>query len=174
MHRAVQKSPFQSPSIVSLFDFQETVIRQAIHAIKYYHRRDLIPPLARALAEEAKKIPAIGSYTLVPVPMPAMRKMLRGYNQAELIAEALGRELSLPVNCAVLKREHSPARQVKAGTRGERMRNQRGSFATGESPAGMRIILVDDVTTTGATVEEARRVLLSEKAADVLALTLAH
>lgn len=154
------------------------MMRRAIHAIKYYHRKDLIPPLAHGLAGELEKAAnyrlEAHSWVLVPVPMPAMRKLFRGYNQAELIAIALGKELSLPVRTDILKRHHSPLRQVRTGARSERVHNQRGSFMAGESPRGMHIILVDDVTTTGATLGEARRTLLAEKAVNVLAVTLAH
>lgn len=162
------------PYIFSLFDFKERSIRRAIHSIKYYHRRDLVLPLVRATKEKVRGIPGVESYILVPIPMPPMRKLLRGYNQSELIAYALGRELSLPVRPDILKRTRSPLRQVQTATRTERMQNQKGSFAVKGDLSGLRIMLVDDVTTTGATLEEARRVLLSKKAANVLAVTLAH
>lgn len=176
LSRKALNTPY--PYIISLFDFKEKNIRRAIHAIKYYHRKDLISPLAYELAKELEKAdsyrPTADSWVLVPVPMPAMRKLLRGYNQAELIALALGKELSLPVRTDILKRTRSPLRQVRAATRNERTQNQKGSFATVKNPSGMRIILVDDVTTTGATLQEARRTLLADKAEGVLAVTLAH
>lgn len=106
--------------------------------------------------------------------MPGKRKLLRGYNQAELIAISLGKTLSLPVRSDILLRTKSPRRQVKTANRNERMENQKGSFAVKGDPTGMRIVLVDDVVTTGATLEEARKTLLRKKAANVLALTLAH
>src|SRR5512133_696738 len=74
------------PYIISLFSFKEEMIRHAIHAIKYYHRRDLIAPMIWAVVPEVRKIPNLDAYTLVPIPMPALRKLSRGYNQAELIA----------------------------------------------------------------------------------------
>lgn len=166
------------PYITSLFDFKEKMIQRAIHAIKYYHRKDLIPPLAHELARELEKTDNYrltpGRWVLVPIPMPRLRKLFRGYNQAELIALALGKELSLPVRLDILKRARVPLRQVRTATRSERIRNQKGSFMTHENPAGLRIILIDDVTTTGATLDEARKTLLAQKAVNVLAATLAH
>ena len=149
-----------------------------MHAIKYYHRKDLILPLVDALASEFKKTNAqllmAHDWILVPVPMPTTRKLVRGYNQAELIASALGKRLSLPVRTDILKRARSPMRQVKTKTKSERAQNQKGSFVATKDLSGMCIIVVDDITTTGITLEEARKTLLSKKAANVLAITLAH
>lgn len=134
--------------------------------------------MTHALAKEVEKTNGsrlqTDNWVLVPIPMPTLRKLFRGYNQAELIAIALGRELSLPVRLDILKRKRSPLRQVRTATRSERIHNQRGSFRAQENLTGLRIILVDDVTTTGATLDEARRTLLAKRAANVLAVTLAH
>lgn len=162
------------PYIIALFDFHEPVIRKAIHAIKYYHRRDLVQPLSAHLAHEMRTIPNISDYVLVPIPMPRIRQLLRGYNQAELIAEAVGKELSLPVRYDILKRVRSPERQVKTVSSAARKENQRGSFTANEKAAGLRIVLIDDVTTTGATLDEARTILSRKHARNVLAAALAH
>ncbi|MFA5132458.1 MAG: phosphoribosyltransferase family protein [Candidatus Paceibacterota bacterium] len=177
--------------IHSVFSFKDPLIKKIIHAIKYYHRKDLITPLTRAAALELKSssFPLLASsfqsstssfklsassWTLVPIPMPRLRKYLRGYNQAELIAKALSQELSIPVRTDILTRSRTPKRQVQTHTRGERLYNQHNSFATATPPLGMNIILVDDVTTTGATLTEARNTLLKQGAKKVIALTLAH
>lgn len=162
------------PHIVSFFDFKDPVIRQAIHAIKYYHRRDLVAPLATPLAQAMRNMPNLEKYVLVPVAMPHLRKFLRGYNQAELIAKRIGKELSLPIRTDILVRTRFPLRQAKTKTRAERMENQKGSFRTLVPTSGMRIVLIDDVITTGATVEEARNTLLRSGAVNVLAASLAH
>jgi ComF family protein len=164
----------QHPHIISIFDFRDPLIKRAIHAIKYYHRKDLVGPLAFELASELRALSGIETYTLVPVPMPRLRKLLRGYNQAERIAEELSRLLALPVDANVLVRTHASRRQAMVKTKAERLKNQAGSFSIEKSSAGMNLILVDDVTTTGATVEEARRILLRNGAKSVLAATLAH
>lgn len=161
------------PYITSLFDFKDPLIRRAIHAIKYHHRKDLIAPLALALAKELGKTVHEESI-LVPVPMPAFRKFMRGYNQAELIAEVLGKELGLPVWNDVLTRNKISKRQAMIATRSERLRNQNGSFAADNKAHHERFIVVDDVTTTGATLKEARKALLQKKASHVEAVTLAH
>ncbi len=157
-----------------MFDFKDPLIKRAIHAIKYYHRKDLIAPLVESLEEELRKIPQLETYTLVPIPMPRMRKLFRGYNQAEQIAYELSKILKLKTEENMLARSRSPIRQVKTKSKKEREENQSGSFVLLKNPAGMNLLLVDDVTTTGATLSEARKILLKNGASTVRAATLAH
>lgn len=164
------------PFIISVFDFKDPMIRRAIHAVKYYHRRDLVGPLTRALALELQTSTYMTrkDWILAPIPMPKIRKLLRGYNQAELVADRLGKELSLPVDYSLLIRSRYAARQVKIKTRAGRLLNQKGAFLATVDLSGKHIILVDDVTTTGSTLAEARKVLLSAGAEMVIAVTVAN
>jgi ComF family protein len=153
------------------------LIKRSIHAIKYFHRRDLIEPLAEALVREYaryKDEELSKDTTLVPIPMPTMRKLLRGYNQAELLTNAIARSTSWQVDSHLLIRSKATKRQVAAKTRGERLKSQRNSFSVTRSVEGESILLVDDVATTGATLLEARKVLLDAGAKHVLAITIAH
>jgi competence protein ComFC len=172
LSRKVLSTPY--PYTISLFDFKDPLVKRAIHALKYYHRRDLALPLADALTAELKNIPHLETYTLVPIPMPRFRKLFRGYNQAELIAQQLSRVLTIPVQTNVLKRSTSPTRQVTMHTKTERIKNQHGSFSCDLDLSGMNFIIIDDVTTTGATLNEARSVLLKKNAKQVYAATVAH
>ena len=106
--------------------------------------------------------------------MPKFRKYIRGYNQAELITEELTKKLPTLTITHALMRNKSPKRQVTTRTRSERLLNQQGSFKTIENVTELNIILVDDVTTTGATLLEARKELLAHGAASVRCVTLAH
>jgi ComF family protein len=160
------------PYILSIFSFKDPLIRQAIHALKYYHRRDIIPVLAQHLAQEMRQ--RYYSGVLVPIPMPRGRLYVRGYNQAKEIARELSKELGLPLSTSLLARKLSPSRQVTHIQRRERLRNQRGSFIVTSDLRELDIILVDDVTTTGATIDEARTALLRAGARSVQAVTLAH
>lgn len=162
------------PFVTTAFDFRDPVIKKAIHAIKYYHRKDLIAPLTSILCKEIRNIPLIEAYTLIPVPMPRTRKLLRGYNQAEQIASSISSILNMKVRADILVRSKNPKRQVKSFTRKERLKNQAGSFSVAQGVAGMNLLLIDDVTTTGATLEEARKILLKNGARSVYAATLAH
>lgn len=160
--------------ITSVFDFKDPLIKRAIHAIKYYHRKDLIHPLVEALAEELHKVPNLTNYILVPIPMPRMRKLFRGYNQSEHIAQELSMLLSIPTSTSILTRVKTPLRQALTKTKSERIKNQHGSFDVVGEIHNKHIILIDDVTTTGATLNEARAVLLKNGAQSVIAYTLAH
>ncbi len=99
---------------------------------------------------------------------------MRGYNHAEIIAKEISKITSFPVSTNILVRARSPKRQVTTATRSERLNNQRKSFKVCGDVKDMNIILVDDVSTTGATLDEARRVLLQYGAKNVQAVTLAH
>jgi competence protein ComFC len=163
-----------APHVISIFDFKDPLIKQAIHAMKYHHRKDLFSPLSIPLSEELRKITSIETYVLIPIPMPSIRKLFRGYNQAEEIARELSYALQIEIRTDILLRSKNPTRQVKARTRKERLDNQTDSFLLAGKIEGMNVLLVDDVTTTGATLEEARKVLLKGRARQVLAATLAH
>ena len=99
---------------------------------------------------------------------------MRGYNQAELIAKEISEKLYIPINNKILFRIKNPKRQVKTSTRSERLKNQHNTFKVAEGVLNSNIILVDDVTTTGATIKEARDILIKNGAKKVMAITIAH
>jgi len=134
----------------------------------------LIAPFIPFLLEPLRTIKSLENYAIIPIPMPRIRKLLRGYNQAELIALALKEQLGLPVHTDILTRIISPRRQVTLHKKEDRIKNQKGTFKVLRDVTHMQILLVDDVTTTGATLEEAKKVLLACGATDVKAITLAH
>ncbi len=163
---------------ISVYCFKDPLIKKAIHAIKYFHKKDLIHALTQELAIEIeKKIKTYPNgilWELVPVPMPRLRKYIRGYNQAELIAEEIARHIPTTQVRHALIRISSPKRQVTTKTRSERLKNQKNSFKVAGEVAGKHLILIDDVTTTGATLLEARGKLLKAGAITVLTATIAH
>ena len=174
--------------IESIYSFRDPLIKKIIHSIKYFHRRDLIEPLTRALADEmmrnfASQNPSgitthyslpTAHWTLIPIPMSRFRKYMRGYNQAELITKEISNKSGIPYNNKILSRSRATKQQVKTTTKSERLKNQSNSFVVTSPVNNMNIILVDDVTTTGATIDEARKVLLKAGATKVRAITLAH
>lgn len=165
-----------SPFITNIYSFKDPRIKKIIHAIKYYHRKDLIIPLAKKLAQEITFMEKYESYTLIPIPMPALRKYVRGHNHSEVLAKCISEEISLPITNSTLLRNPlvSKKRQAIISSRKERFQNQKNVFVVAGSVAGMNIILIDDVTTTGATLSEARRALLAHGASSVCAYTIAH
>ena len=112
---------------------------------------------------------------LVPVPLHRWRLLARRYNQSALLAHALSRLCGVPVAADALTRRRDTPSQGKGG-RDWRRRNVRGAFAVQRPDmiAGRRILLIDDVQTSGATLEECARVLLDSGAGSVDVLTLAR
>ena len=114
---------------------------------------------------------------IAPVPLHRWRLLWRRYNQSALLAHAIGRLAAKPVISDLLTRRRATPSQGRMG-RGQRFQNVAGAFAVGpphvQSISGRRVLLIDDVMTTGATVEECAKVLKRAGAAGVDVLTLAR
>jgi ComF family protein len=112
---------------------------------------------------------------LAPVPLHKKRLRQRGFNQALLLAAAIGQRFGIPLSCDNLVRVRYTRPQVELSA-GERAANVAGAFALRRpaEAAGKSILLIDDVFTTGATLNECSRVLKEAGAASVTALTLAR
>ena len=151
----------------------EGVVRTAVQHLKYRGLRSLVPEMARPMAWElAVTVPP--PFTLVPVPLHPARLRERGFNQAELLARELARLLDAPLSTGALRRTKDTSSQVATSTRAERLQNVREAFAPTDGVDGATVVLVDDVTTTGATLLAAAQALLSAGAARVYGLTFAH
>jgi competence protein ComFC len=164
-------SPY--PFIVSLYSFKDPLIKKSIHAIKYFHRKDLILPFAKHLAHEIKK-DTTSTTLLIPIPMPTYRKCIRGYNHAEALAKEISKITHTPYSSTILLKKSGSTRQVATTSRTSRLKSQRNTFLVRARVDGRHIILIDDVATTGATLSEARRILLENGAVSVQAYTIAH
>jgi competence protein ComFC len=163
-----------SPCITPIYSFKDPAIKKIIHAIKYFHRKDLVEPFASTLSEEILKQKVETSCVLIPIPMPTLRKYSRGYNHTEAIAHCISTQTGLLMRKDILVRNSHHKRQVKTKSRSERLKNQHNAFSIQTSVEGMQCILIDDVTTTGATLLEARKLLLAHGAHSVKAYTIAH
>lgn len=139
-----------------------TVCQQLIHALKYYHRPEVGVQLGEQLGELIKEHPALRDLDgIVPVPIHPKRRHERGYNQAEKIAEGMATIIGRPVYPKALKRVSFKGSQTTK-TRYERVENTRESFGLGEGDfAGKHLLIVDDVLTTGATIDFCGNVLLA-------------
>jgi ComF family protein len=148
-------------------------LSRAIHAFKYSGLRVLAEPLAEMMWT-AWLLAPVACDMIIPVPLHPARVRERGYNQSALLARALGNRLSIPVAETVIKRVRDTKSQVGL-SRPERLHNMAGAFAApGRIIGSPHILLVDDVCTTGATLEACAEVLMSSGAASVHALTLAR
>lgn len=150
------------------------VIRRAVHELKYHNVKALAGCLAELIADYLESNPVPGE-VLIPVPLHPRRLRQRGYNQSGLLAAELGSLMSLPVIEGSLRRVKDSLPQAKAATVEERWRNVKDAFAC---PAGVlvgkQVILLDDVCTTGATLEAAAMALKAAGASLVWGVTLAR
>lgn len=139
-----------------------TVCQQLIHSLKYHNRPDVGRLLGARFGEVLTQAPALSDLTgIVPVPVHNRRLQERGYNQAEAIATGLAAPLSLPVFPHALKRRSFKGSQTTR-SKLERLENVRHSFTVGKGNfAGQHLLLVDDVMTTGATLDFCGNILLS-------------
>ncbi len=153
--------------------------REVVHRYKYHGRRGLARPMGIMLADAYERLlePA-ASDVVVPVPLHTRRLRQRGYNQAFLLA----REWARHAGGQAPEQAHDALVRIRwtrsqtGLSREERVENTRGAFVVvrPERITGKRVILVDDVYTTGATVEECARVLAKAGAKRVCALTVAR
>ncbi|HEX4871782.1 MAG TPA: ComF family protein [Nevskiaceae bacterium] len=146
-------------------------VREAVHALKYHGRLDQAEALAGTLvsAFDGQPRPDL----LIPVPLHAGRLRSRGYNQALLLGLALARRLALPLAREAARRLHATPDQI--GQRAaERRRNLRGAFVVERDLSGLRVALIDDVMTTGATLEALARAAKAAGAREVLAWACAR
>jgi ComF family protein len=147
-------------------------LREAIHALKFKGRRPLAAPLGSLMAERIAVAGLPAAQVVIPVPLHHRRLRERGYNQSELLAAEVSHHLGLPVRSDVLVRRQ--ATEAQSGlTLDVRRANVRGAFATVRSLAGQRVLLVDDVLSTGFTVSECAKMLRQAGAVQVLVLTAA-
>ncbi len=152
----------------------EGVARRAIHELKYRNLRAIAPTLATYLVRglrDAEYEPDI----IVPVPLHPGRARRRGYNQSFLLAREVAKETCTPVSADALVRVREGTSQVHTTSVEERRQNVSGAFACNEATvSGKRVLVVDDVCTTGATLESCATALRSAGASDVWGLTVAR
>jgi ComF family protein len=159
--------------IRSPFRFEGTV-RQAVYQLKYRNLRVLAGPLARLLYDYLSSNPLPGE-VLVPVPLHRKRLRERGYNQSGLLAHQLGKLTGLPVvdDCLVRERQASP--QARSANVEERRDNVAGAFICRDDRLTDRgVLLIDDVATSGATLDACAEALKEAGAAMVWGLALAR
>jgi ComF family protein len=164
--------PFQQMASLGVF---EDPLKELIHVMKYQRRWTLGEQLAERLAtlDPVRRVVA-ASDVIVPVPLWRWRQVGRGYNQSAVIARSLGAALGKPVVECVVRVRNTPS-QVELKARDKRVENVRGAFRlkSDKRVRGRRVCVVDDVTTTGATLKEVGRVLAGAGPCGLNAVVLA-
>ena len=164
--------PLTIDGIRSQFLFEGT-IRQAIHQFKYRHLKAAAAPLGQLLAKFLRSYP-LPSEILIPVPLHPKRLRERGYNQASLLAAKIGKLTGLPVGEGSLFRQRDTITQARTATAAERRSNVRGAFVCLQELQGKRVLLIDDVCTTGATLDACAAALRAAGAGPIWGLTVAR
>lgn len=172
--RCWEKRPyFTRARAVAVF---EDVIMNTIHKFKYNRSISTGSGLSSFMADFSFPDFNFSEYSLiVPVPLHIKKLRERGFNQSLVLARGIGKKYCLPVNFSLLKRSKFTLTQTGLN-KAEREKNIKGAFVVPDKNkvAGESIILIDDVYTTGATINECTKVLLRAGAQKTAVLTLAH
>ncbi len=162
---------------VSPFSYDAAAIKTLIHDLKYRRARGNAEILGALLYRAVAYHGVVLSQesVIIPIPLHRARQRVRGFNQSLLIAEALGAKLGIPAQDDILRKIRRTKPQMELA-REERLKNMAGAFAVSDSASvrNRTIILLDDIKTTGTTLEEAARVLRSAGAKRIWAITVAH
>ncbi len=155
--------------------FYAGTLRDCVVALKYHGRHKTADRLARRIFEKRSCRDLLGGADiLVGVPLHANRLRTRGFNQAGLLAVSLGRFSGIPVSPALVRSRDTPSQTELSASR--RRRNVANAFAVAAAArvSNRVVVLVDDVTTTGATIRECAETLLHSGAREVRAITVAR
>jgi competence protein ComFC len=152
------------------------LVRKLVHEFKYRHQRHLRHPLAEWLGETMNDPRLSGRQfdMIVPVPLHPARERERGFNQATLLAELLARQVAVPLRTVLDRIRYTTTQTVH--DRAQRMENLRDAFRLRKNTnvRELRVLLIDDVLTTGSTLSECARVLKEAGALSVHAATAAR
>src|SRR5436190_2792142 len=154
----------------------DDVARTLVHALKYQDRTDLAPAMGRWMARAGQELLGEADI-LVPVPLHWRRGWSRRYNQSGALARVISRQTGVKLASEALRRVRATEQQIGL-SRTQRASNVQGAFKVAPERAadieGRRVVLVDDVLTSGATTDACARALLRAKAAQVDALVFAR
>lgn len=185
-HRITQQTLDSKGDVIALFRYRDPLIKDALWSLKYNHNKAVALLFAKVmypyiLDDISSKIlfGDMAKPIVIPIPITRKRKSERGYNQSECIAEVLvntdnGKTFSLCTDVLIknMKTEH----QARVQNKDERIKNIKDTFEiqNQEKISGKDIVLIDDIVTTGATIKEARLILLKSGARSVCAYVVAH
>ena len=171
---------------ISILEYRQSIVKDAIWLLKYKGKRPVGTILARlvydGLLEELSEMHMMENFSdpiLIPIPLSKSKCRERGYNQADIIGRELARldgNTSFSYDPRILIKTKDTRSQAKMHDRESRLRNLRGCFRVTDPDKikNRNIIILDDITTTGATLHEASAILMKAGAKRVLAVAVAH
>lgn len=178
-------------NIIALFDYSNDLVREVVWSIKYRGDKKLANKIGEILSDVIEHELAERFFfenfsrddnghrpVLIPMPVSDKRRFERGWNQVELVCEAIKKQLGERIKYLphqLVKHRHTES-QTQTSSKSERQNNLRGSMRImhPQAVADRCIILLDDVTTTGSTFEEAKRALKEAGAKKIICLAIAH
>jgi len=171
-HGCKHKSRLTGLLVAAEYNYGPT--KELIHNLKYNGLIEIAPILGGMLVSRIKKSKLRGEPVLLPVPLHWFRRRSRGFNQAEILAKIISKKLKIPLVLALKRRENTKSQVELSGRL--RRQNLQGVFVCANNGAvkDKTIILVDDVSTTGTTLEECAEVLRTAGARQVWGLVVAR
>lgn len=157
-------------------EYGDETVRGLIHLLKFKYVKAAAEPLGELIARYLQTIsPALENFAVVPIPLSKKRLRERGFNQSELIAKILAERLHLPLRTDFLLRAKHAKPQSETKNLKERRENVLGCFSvkSAAAPIGKNVVLVDDVTTSGATLFAAATALKNAGVKKIVALAAA-
>ena len=148
-------------------------IKKSIYKIKYCNKREYVDFYGKEVARiYEKEILGWKCDCLIPVPLHRKRKLKRGYNQAEVIAKVISKQLGIPINNKILTRVKNTKPQKELNDE-DRKKNLENAFKIHKSIVELKkVILVDDIYTTGSTIDSCARILLDNGVSEVYYVSL--
>ncbi|MBU1159824.1 ComF family protein [Patescibacteria group bacterium] len=177
-------SLIEQNNIFSAADYNDEVIKKTLWQLKYKGRKGLSEPLAELIFQRLKSKITWSDWLIIPVPLHKNRLKARGFNQSELIAQKLAEKIQTSdvgaknIGCltnVLYKIKETPA-QVSIKNRKDRLRNLQGAFEVKnpELIQSANILLIDDISTTGATMKECKKILRSAGAKKIIGIVVAR
>lgn len=175
-HKELKRHPY---ILAAASNYDNQTLQNLIHYFKYKKLEAIAPILGDLLTKYLNSL-SLKPYTLnfstiiVPIPLHFKRKIERGYNQSELLAQIVSAKFNIPLANALRRTQNNPP-QARAKNYVERQKNLSGIFSVSDPEVikNKNIILIDDVYTSGATIAEASRVLKQNNARKIIALVVA-
>lgn len=171
--------------VFSVYDYKDSNIKKIVKLLKYKNKKDLSKIIGNSIynvmLEELSELNLLENFTnpiLIPIPLSKKRLRERGFNQAELIAKEIQKNNPsyFELKTKILIKNKDTKHQADIKDKKERLKNLIDSFdiKNKEEISKRNIILIDDVTTTGATLNEAKKILKRNGAKKIIAFTFAH